>query len=219
MAIERWELEQRQKGNVVGAKIARVLRDQFGDVPLPSAEALVEVERFAPEAREALEKEGYVIYPLTGQSIKSLQESGRKFWSTWHKNYPDFEALASIRSEVAINPNRLFLPESNRKTLVEQEAMVEEFSKELGRKIKGVKAIIGEAPDYIELAFSHLDATSEYLFGKKYNFDYARTKTATVGSHVPNVGNFHPDDGMYVGHWDRDPGNDYVWAAPLVVPQ
>jgi len=34
--MERWESFQRQKGNIAGAEMAKVLRDQFGDVPLPS---------------------------------------------------------------------------------------------------------------------------------------------------------------------------------------
>lgn len=31
MALEYWELRQRQKGNIAGAEIARVLREQYGD--------------------------------------------------------------------------------------------------------------------------------------------------------------------------------------------
>ncbi|HUS60337.1 MAG TPA: hypothetical protein VMX76_03090 [Nevskiaceae bacterium] len=185
---------------------------------LPSVEARGEIKKFSFEQRAILEKRGYRIYFLTGQSIKSLQESGRKFCSTWHKDYPDFEALASIRIEVAINPNHLFLPRSNRKTLIEQEAMIEKFSKRLGRKIKGVKAIIGEVPDYVELVFLHFEATDECLFGPKYNYDYARTKTPTpLGAGVADVGYF-VGDGLGVSCWEREGGLGNVWAAPLVVP-
>ena len=217
MSLEHRELRQRQEGNIAGAEIAHVLREQFGDVPLPSGEALVEVKRFSLEAREVLEKEGYVVHTLTGQSIKSLRESGRKFWSTWHKDYPNLEALTSKRSEVAVNPKQLFLPKSNRKTLAEQEAMVEEFSKKLGRKIKGVKAIIGEAPDYAELAFLHFEATDERLFGQKYNYDYIRTETPLAGVNVASVGHFG-GSGLRVDSWGREHGSGSVWVAPLVVP-
>lgn len=34
MALERWELGQRQRGNLAGAEMARVLREQYGDIPL-----------------------------------------------------------------------------------------------------------------------------------------------------------------------------------------
>jgi len=219
MALERWELEQRRRGNIAGAEMAHVLRSHFGDVPLPSGEASVEVKRFSPEARQTLEKEGYLIYQLTGQSIKSLRKAGRKFWSTWHEDYPDLEALTSRQSEVAINPKQLFLPDSNRKTLAEQEAMVAEFSRELTQKVEGVEAIIGEVADYGELAFSHLDATSEYLFGEKHNFDYARTKTQAAGSYVALVGLFDPVDGLGVSSWRCGYGSDDVWAVPLVMPK
>ena len=207
-----------QEGDKKAAAFARILREQFGDVPLPTVEVRGETKRFSPEVRKALEKEGYLIYTLTGQSIKSLREAGRKFSSTWHKGYPDFEALTSRLSEVAIDPNKLFLPDSNNKTLVEQEKMVEEFSQKLSKKVEGVEAIIGEAPDYVELAFVHLDATGEYLFGKKYNFDYARTKTQAGGPCVVRVGYFRPDYGLYVSFWDRVHGYGNVWAASLVVP-
>lgn len=36
MSIERWELAQRQKGNTAGAEMARILREQYGDEPLPT---------------------------------------------------------------------------------------------------------------------------------------------------------------------------------------
>lgn len=181
-------------------------------------EAQVEIKRFSQEAREALENQGFVIYGLTGQSIKTLRDSGHKFWSTRHKELPDFEALDSMHSEVAINPNKLFLPGSNNKTLAQQEKMVEEFLQELRKKVPGVKAIIGQALDYIELAFAYLDATNEYLFGAKDNYGYARTKTPTSGSYVAYVGRFVVSGGLYVNDWGRDHGYDDVHAAPLVVP-
>lgn len=218
MSMEHWRLKQLAKGNSAAAKIAEGLIDQFGDIPLPPPEAPVEVKKFSIEQREALKKEGYLIYVLTGQSIKTLRDSGRRFWSTWNKQFPDLEALGSMQSEVAIDPDRLFLPGSNNKTLKQQEDMVEEFSQELGKKVPGVKAIIGQVPDYVELAFRHLDATKNYLFGTKYNYDYTRTKTPTGGSHVAEVGSFSADYGLDVDYWYADLGSRYVRAAPLVVP-
>ncbi len=123
--LERWGNIQRNKGNIPGAEMARTLREQYGNVvlesteesPLQTPEIQVEAKRFTDEQKEALVKEGYVIYELTGQSIKSQKEQGRKFWSTWHKDYSQFEALTSMHSEVAINPDQLFIPKSNNKTL------------------------------------------------------------------------------------------------------
>lgn len=218
MALERWELLQRQKGNATGAEIARVLRQQYGDVPLTD-ELPTEVQTFSEEAREKLTQEGYQIYALTGQSIRSLRESGRRFWADWHQEYPDFEAVKSRRSEVAINPDpkKFFLPESNRKTLDQQLAMVRSFSASLIKRIAGVKALIGEAPDYCELAFLHLDKTGVYLFGEEYNYDYTRTVTQ-VGSGVAGVGYFRRQYGLRVDYWRPDGANGRLWVVPLVVP-
>lgn len=190
---------------------------------LQCSEVPVEIKRFSQETREALEKQGFVIYGLTEQSIKTLRNSGRKFRSTWHKNLPSFEALGAMRSEVAINPKKLFLPKSNRKRLSQQEKMVEQFSQELGKKIQGVKAIIGQVPDYVELVFAHLDATGEYLFGAKDNYHYARTRTRLSSSYVSRavacVGNFDDaDSSLYILYFHANRKFGLVYAAPLVVP-
>ena len=187
----------------------------------PKETAPVEVRRFSDEAREALTKEGYVIYALSGQSIRSLRESDRKFWSTWHRDsqYEAFETMGSMASEVAVKPDALLIPKSNNKTLKQQEDLIAKFSTDLGKKIKGVEAVMGEAPDYVELAFSHLDATGDRLFGEKYDYNYARTKTPTVDSSVAYVGHFSAVHGLHVTHWNRDHGISHVFASPLVVPK
>lgn len=179
----------------------------------------IEVRRFSQEAKEALRREGYAVYELTGQSIASVRDSGRKFWTTWHRDYPDFEALTSMHSEVAINPAKLFLPKSNNKTLVQQEDLIARFSEDLGTRIQGVEAIMGEAPDYVDLAFARLNDTGDYLFGERDGYNYARTKTPTVGSLVAGVGLFDPAHGLGVYDWARDDGHVDVFAAPLVVPK
>ena len=97
--------------------------------------------------------------------------------------------------------------------------MVADFSKkQFGKKVKGVEAIVGEAPDYVELVFAHLDATGVRLFGKDYDYRYTRTKTPTVGSRVADVGRFNADYGLHVDNLRRGSGNSHVWVSPLVVP-
>lgn len=211
------------------AVLAAFELDDFQDVPvpqLPQAAVLkettpVEVRRFSDEVRETLTKEGYAIYALSGQSIRALRELGRKFWSTWHTDsqYEAFETKGSMASEVAVKPDALFIPRSNNKTLKEQEDLIAKFSGDLGKKIKGVEAIMGEAPDYVELVFAHLDATGDRLFGEKYDYNYARTKTPTVDPYVAFVGCFDAVYGLRVGHWHRGYGNGRVFASPLVVPK
>jgi hypothetical protein len=142
-----------------------------------SEEQSVEIKRFTPEAQEVLEKQGYVIYGLNGESIKSLLDdrspksltrrdwnAKKPFYSTWHNNSPEFEAISSMQSEVAINPTEIFLPDSNIKSLKEQEILVDRFSIELAKKVPGASAIIGQASDYAAVVFQHLDATQEHLY-------------------------------------------------------
>ncbi len=175
------------------------------------------IQLFSNEAREQLTKEKYIIYSLTGQSIKTLRNSNHPFWSTWHKDYPDFEALQSRLSEVAINPKQLFLPESSYKTLTQQLEMVTHLSEAVSQKMPGVTAIIGEIPDYVELAFAHLKTTGQYLFGSDYSYDYTRTVTR-VGPYVARVGAFRANVGLDIVFWLPDSRYSRLWAAPLIVP-
>lgn len=219
-----WESEQRLRGNIAAAEMARVLREQYGDLPLPGtnhtdAESSSDILQFSDQSKEALIKLGYRIYPFTGQSIKSLREAGKPFWVTWHQDYHDLENFPARLSEVAINPDpkKFFLSESNNRTLEQQIKLMEEFSKKLTTRIPGVKAVLGEAPDYIELVFAHLDKSGVRLFGEKYDHNYTRTVTR-VGSFSVDVGRFRVDDDLRVDNWFFDRGYNSLWAAPLVVP-
>lgn len=190
--------------------------DTFQAVPVPEA-LKPEITPFTSEQITLLTKEGLLTdYSNTGQTLASLREAGNPFWSTWHKDYPDFEALASKRSAVAFNPDNPFLPKSN-KTLDQQLEMIERFNRELQQRVPGVMAILGEAPDYAELAFAHLKKTGRYLFGKEHGYNYTRTQTR-VDSYVANVGYFGADCGLGVDYWSADGRGDDIFAAPLVVP-
>lgn len=199
-----------------------MMKEFFGsrtdNINLGGSERTAGIATFSKEQKNGLARLGYeYFYPLTGQSIKDLRDSSNRFWSTWH-NGDAFEKVASMSTEVALNPRALFLANSNRKDLTKQLAMIAKFSKALGKEVSGVKAIMGEAPDYSTLAFAHERATGKRLFGSDYDYDYARTKTSTSGSDVAVVGGFD-DDGLYVSGLGRGHGYGRVWAVPLVVPQ
>jgi hypothetical protein len=237
-------LTNRRQVDGVAIKSKRLLEVIYGSIFYPPAsslldiqtsktpENLIEIERFSMEQKGALQKEGYFIYDLTGQSIKTLRDSGHRFWSMWHNSLPDFEAISSMRSEVAINPNSLFLPESNNKNLDQQREMVKKYSAELGKKIQGVRTIIGDAPDYAELVFKHLEITKNNLFRKKFaSCDYlrARTKTFTDDSLAAIVSCFPTGTnplglfglgpfGLGIGDWYADSGLENIYVIPLVVP-
>lgn len=187
-------------------------------------ERQVEIKRFSKEGREALEKRGFAIYVLEGnQSIETRRNEGRKFHSKWHDDFPDIENLTSMRSEVAINPKNFFLPKSNESlhlNFKEERDMVEEYSRKLRKEIPGVKAIVGEFPDYVETAFQHLDATGEYLFGTN-NTKRIRTMTLVEKGKPEQVvgigGDFTADRGLSVIYIHIN-DDEKSCPCPLIVP-
>ena len=188
------------------------------NVDLGDSERTFDIATFSKEQKNGLARLGYeYFYPLTRQTIADLRDSGNRFWTDWHKG-DAFEQIASMGTEVALNPRALFLANSNGKDLTQQVSMIAKFSRALGKEVSGVKAVMGEAPDYSALAFAHKRATGSRLFGSEYDFDYARTKTPTSGSSVAIVGYFD-GNGLRVSSLGRGDDHDDVWAVPLVVPQ
>lgn len=196
------------------------------DISFPSVatpEKQLEIKRFSKDALGFLESKEQIVYPLNGLSLKAQKAAGRPFWYIVHAG-EKFLTLPSMQSEVAFNPSpdKFFLPKSNNLTLSQQQEMIDEYSYKLQKEFgsEEIKAVMGNASDYSLVAFLHLDATKkkEYLFGEKYNYDYARTKTPTSSSLVAVVGYFHADNGLDVDYWNAGRGHDVVPAAPLVVP-
>lgn len=179
----------------------------------------VEIKKFSQESLDALKEHGFAVYVLKRQSIKSKRAQGRKFWNLWHENHPDFESLSSMYSEVAINPRKLLLTDSNNKSQRQQEELIAKFSGRLGNEIQGVEAIMGEAADYVDLAFTHLEKKHTYLFGEKYNYVFTRTQTPTIDGSVANVGCFHKTNGLRVTSTNPNYGDPYIFAVPLIVPK
>lgn len=197
--------------------------DGFQDVPLPTPEQRVR-RAFTEDEMKALVKEGITaIYPLTGETIEQQKDSGRKFWYVADSENASMLVLPSLRGDIAVDPrpDKFFLAKSNSKTLDEQVEMIAEYSHKLQRKLKtdSVEAIIGQAPDYTSLAFTHLDTTGERLFGENYGYNYARTLTPTFERDVALVGHFYADSGLFVGSLGRDDRDGSVFAVPLVVPK
>jgi len=151
------------------------------------------IDTFTAAAREQLTTNmGYIIVPLYGKSIETLEATGHRFNSSLnHDDYPGLYKRLSRFSEVAICPAQLFLPRSNCKTLPEQLAMVNDFSREPSGEVEEVEAVIGEAPDYAELAFNVYEARNELIMSE----NFARTVTA-VGHQVACVGPFKKRYGL-----------------------
>jgi len=191
------------------------------------SERVAEARTFSPEAREALEKKGYLVYPLQGKSMRlmwkqiGLPESvltemereslGPLFWIT-----------TTQVMEVAINPNQLFIPNSNNKSFKGHQKMVALFSEEIADDIKGVKAIIGEATNYVELALLHREATGKSLFELNDKFVYVVTNTPYYNDrpndYLVEVGG-EGERGVIVSpYYLGTQGKMDTWLMPLVVP-
>jgi len=136
---------------------------------------------FTPEAIAGLEKEGYDIYELFGESVQTLLEQGKSIdvQNMMYRPPKDSKDLKEMlesparKTQVAIKPNALFLDEAQGLPFDWQEEMVRTHSEKLREKIPGVKAIIGKLPDYLELNFA-LDEEADY------NIDTLQIRTSTV---------------------------------------
>ncbi len=243
MAMQYLENELRRTGDRRDSKfanaIAKMRRDRRSDILLPLPEPIVytppievlplvpedpiEIKCFSDEQRDVLDENGYIIYDLSGESVNTQKQTRNATYLTRE----DIGPVTSMCSQVAINPKELFLPDSNNKTLRQQELLVEKFSQGLEKKLRGisVKAIIGEAPDYVELDSKHYDATyygdGLHLFERdEYISRFARTKTPTGNSSVAQVGWVKSyRSGIEVKHLHAMVGDPYVYAAPLIVPE
>lgn len=180
----------------------------------------LDIAQFTPEDRRKLEDSGLITLPLTRTSIKTEIETGKPFWTRWHKDYPDFEALPSLASEIAINPVQPHLLNSNNLPLADQIEMVSTYSTELQQKLKTktLLAIMGSASDYVELSFAYLARTGIYLFGQDFDYSFARTTTPITETTVANVGGFGADSGLIVLHSNKYIGGQGLFAVPLIVP-
>ena len=128
-----------------------------------------------------------------------------------------------MHSEVAINPQELFLRQSDGRRFEKQMSLVEKFSRKFTRQAPGTVAIIGRAPDYVELAFQHLDATGQHIFGKDYGYKFAITNSITDNKSVPQfaiVGGFSdaPENTLNIQTWFKETGAPNLQAVPLIVP-
>lgn len=191
-----------------------------------ASEVSKNVVLFTPEQRKNLERNGYVIYRLTGQTIPDLKAAGNFFIpSSYMFNN---KVARSMTAEVAINPKSLYLKDSQSKTLKEQMKMMEEHAKSIRKKFPGLTAILGGAPDYAELAFQHLKTTGIYLFGGEDGSpeaDISSPRACTTsfngqdktGIYYATVGIHDEFQGLGVGSRKPDERWGEVYAAPLIV--
>lgn len=196
---------------------------------IQSAERIVETGIFSPEAREALEKKGYLIYPLQGKSMRLMwKQRGEPRTNTLsdleqESLGPPFWTATTRATEVAINPNQLFFPNSNDKTFASHQKMAALFSEEISDDIRGTKAIIGEASNYVELALLHRDRTKNNLFSVNGEPVYVVTNSKYelgIGDAqcLIEVGEDKNGKLNIAQYWLITAGKSDTWLMPLVVP-
>lgn len=179
---------------------------------------------FSEETFEILEIHNYHIHKLSGSSINDLKNGGRKFWSSRHHNLP-IERSHGRSIEVAIHPERLFLPNSAHQTYFEQLRMVKEYSKELSSRLPGVKADLATASEWAEIAFQHFDKFGELILGKDFgNFHYTRTKTVWEDQSHAIVGYFSPlynlqTPAIAVNSIPDEFRGKHIEVATLIIPE
>ena len=171
-------------------------------------EALHELGKFASEQIG-------ISVMLTGRSIDSIYVASKRDNRKdpiFNLFFPKFDKDISLNSEVALL-NNIFLPNSLNKTFVEQEEMVKEFSKKIGKEMPGFKAIIGKVADYVDLR-NVLNNMAKKLFEVG---QFTRTVDETSDHNKVVVGN-----AMYgnftVSRLNSNIGFDGVGVIPLIVP-
>ena len=187
--------------------------------------------KFTDQERRVLIGDGAVLYLPTGETIKGQREAGRPFWNITDgfiragKNR--LTEFPSRRIEVAIypDPERFFVPDTSKKTLDQQIALIEHDAQSLRERLglSNIGEIIPEVPEVTEVLFRHFDATKVRILGPDYRRDrywsYVRTSTPTtrLGSRVAFVGYLSVEVGLDVGSWDRG-DMSFLHAARWVVP-
>lgn len=108
-----------------------------------------EIERFSDRSREALIRMGFVIFPLTGQSVNSLKADGLevKLPTAPIVNLDEVVNLRSRLSEVGFRPGTGF------SRFGRQSDAIAYVTSQLN--LSDVEIVVGNAADYLELAFGY----------------------------------------------------------------
>lgn len=192
------------------------------------------ITKFSPEARMAIEEAHLPIFTLIGRSIRDLRQSGKRIEPEW-SNQEYLENLPSRKSEVSIQ--FIGLENSFNKPMSQQQKLVKSYSAKLSERMPDVEAIIGEAPDYLELSLLYMATYGIPLFEYEVTLNpklpkflsrwklfkaniYARTVTplnSPRGSFTTAVSYWngaHRIDG-----WPEEQGLHICGVVPLIIPR
>ena len=187
--------------------------------PVLTVEQSAEINKFIHEDMLLLKGLFYKIYDVKHKSLAQMLaedgHSGKEQHFGAVNPYKSLKDSMAIATQVAINPNQLYIPDSNLLTLDERVALIKKINFSLIEEgIEGFKAIM---PDVSTL--SQLDLMYQEETGKKLIVGlYACATTETVGSQVSSVGRIKRNGKLAVISCSRDRDNRNVFVVPVFVP-
>lgn len=173
-------------------------------------------KKFNEQQKRELRERGFTIYRLDGKSLSEMEAEGITI--TGDVNFSRHEK--GFRGEVAIPTRDAFnVMDTRDKDLNDQKELIEDLSNEL--EIRGIKAILGSAADYVSIFERELgsgntplsDLMSErgFYFRTNTSFNGAPDETSVIrGGESEN----------YVSTSFRKSGShNKVIALPIIVPR
>ncbi len=172
--------------------------------------------RFTDRQREHLQALGYIILDLEAKSIKDLKAEGVQFWSTWHADKP-LELEKSRQGQVAVKAKNMFLTGSGKKTVEEQDRIINSYGENLSEQVPGTEAVMGSPADNLNVAVEFAKAAHKPLFRYAGSFDVSSTNMVSDGGHHLFVGASY-DGGLFVAYHPDDSLDNEIKVLPLIIP-
>ena len=230
--LERIKEYYGKYNNQEAVKIIKALQEKFGE---PNIEH-ESIPQFTHEDAEKLIQKGFHIFTLTGKNLNELATNFEVSpFSSFSKKFGkhiffDPQGLSpnehSISSEVAVftEPRKILLNRSSRKTYPERLKRVSEYSRSLQKELdtKHLKAIMGNIPDYVELAFLFKKQTDKQLFNfKSYCHIFVETRDTVKRGYRAIIGQsgrsgYSPN--VYDDFYPSNERHGNVFVYPIIVP-
>ena len=177
-----------------------------------------QLKEFSFEAKEALKKEGYKIYSPRAISLSTLQAEGMRFK---HIDPVFKDTVSGLNSQIAINPDKMFLPNSFTDNPHEQVSMVDELNQNGSLPVE-TRAILADDPSlWGEIFHQYYEDTHYILLVGKYTIIKTSEGWAVFGHGAH-------DPGPFASKWlptDKDEATFYallltgdIGVARLLVP-
>lgn len=234
--LEHWELWQGRLGNTEAVEAASALREKFGDITAEDFQVQYETRsdttstdliQFTSEALDIL-KEGRKLYDLRGRTLRDFITEGRLTTAATYsfKDHPALLDMPSIRTQVAFDPNNLFLTNLMPHGMGQLTSALGEYNQVLSRQIPDVVAVMGGVQTWIDLLFQDLDDTGKPLLRDSIFPTYyivTSTPFPTLENYTVAISAISDRHGprfhCFNNSWGFGGSEDYGSAAPLIMPK